>query len=92
MHPLDFSAIFHSFLLFPLKFTNIHDKYFFILYFGKSTMSKHSIGARFDTLEHMVGVIFVILYVHLLIFLRFFSFITKVFNNIHEYANEIIFI
>ena len=28
VHPLDFSAIFLSFLLFTLKFTNIHDKYF----------------------------------------------------------------
>ena len=40
----------------------------------------------------MVGEIFVILYVHVLIFLRFFSLITKLFINIHEYANEIIFI
>ena len=46
----------------------------------------------FDTLEHMVGETLVILYVHPLIFLRFFYFITKVFINIHEYANEIIFI
>ena len=45
-----------------------------------------------DTLEHMEGETFVILYVHPLIFLRFFSFITKVFFNIYEYANEIIFI
>ena len=45
----------------------------------------------FDTLEHMVGEIFVNLYVNPLIF-HFFSFITKVFTNIHEYANEIIFI
>ena len=49
-------------------------------------------GAMFDTLEHMVGETLVILYVHPLIFLRFFYFITKVFINIHEYANEIIFI
>ena len=63
-----------------------------IIPYGKSTMSKHWIGTRFDTLEHMVGEMFVILYVHPLIFLRFFSFITKVFINIHEYAKEIIFI
>ena len=45
---------------------------FHIIPYGKSTMSKHKIGTRFDTLEHMVGEIFVILYVHPLIFLRFF--------------------
>ena len=45
---------------------------FHIKPYGKSTMSKHSIGTRFDTLEHMVGEIFVILYEHPLIFLRFF--------------------
>ena len=45
---------------------------FHIIPYGKSTMSKHYIGTRFDTLEHMVGEIFVILYVHPLIFLRFF--------------------
>ena len=28
VHPLDFSAIFHSFLLVSLKFMNIYDKYF----------------------------------------------------------------
>ena len=44
---------------------------FHILPYGKSTMSKHLIGTRFDTLEHMVGEIFVI-FVHPLIFLRFF--------------------
>ena len=65
---------------------------FHIIPYGKSTMSKHLIGTRFDTLEHMVGEIFVILYVHPLIFLRFFSIITKLFINIHEYANEIILI
>ena len=61
---------------------------FHIIPNGKSTMSKH----RFDTLEHMVGETLVILYVHPLFFLRFFSFFTNVFINIHEYANEIIFI
>ena len=45
---------------------------FHIIPYGKSTMSKRQIGTRFDTLEHMVGEIFVILYVHPLIFLRFF--------------------
>ena len=45
---------------------------FHIIPYGKSAMSKHLIGTRFDTLEHMVGEIFVILYVHPLIFLRFF--------------------
>ena len=30
--PLNFSASFHSFLLFSLNFVNIHDKYFFIIY------------------------------------------------------------
>ena len=43
-------------------------------------------------LIHMVGETFVILYVHLVFFLRFFSFNTKVSIYIHEYANEIIFI
>ena len=45
---------------------------FYIIPYGNSPMSKHSIGTRFDTLEHMVGEIFVILYVHPLIFLRLF--------------------
>ena len=54
-------------------------------------MSKFLIGTRFDTLEHMVGEIFVILCTSLY-FSKIFSFITKVFINIHEYANEIIFI
>ena len=45
---------------------------FHIIPYGKSTMSKHYIGTKFDTLEHMVGDIFFILYVHPLIFLRFF--------------------
>ena len=45
---------------------------FHIIPYGKSTMSKHLIGTSFDTLGHMVGEIFVILYVHPLIFLRFF--------------------
>ena len=50
------------------------------------------LGTRFDTLEHMVGETFVILYVHPLIFLRFFSFIIKVFINFHENENEIFFL
>ena len=33
---------------------------FHIKTYGKSTMYKHWIGTRFDTLEHMVGEIFVI--------------------------------
>ena len=45
---------------------------FYIIPYGKSTMSKHLIGTRFDTLEHMVGETLVILYVHPFIFLRFF--------------------
>ena len=64
---------------------------FHIIPYGKSTMSKHWIGTRFDTLEHMVGETYFILYVHPLIFLRFFLSL-QVFINIHEYANEIIFI
>ena len=40
----------------------------------------------------MVGEIFVNLYVHPLNFSKIFSLITKLFINIHEYANEIIFI
>ena len=55
-------------------------------------MSKHLIGTRFYTLVHMVGETLVILYVHPLIFSKIFSLITKVFINIHEYANGIIFI
>ena len=66
--------------------------FFQIIPHDKSTMSKHCIGTRFNTLEHMVGEPLVILYVHPLIFLRFFSLITKVFINLHDYANEIIFI
>ena len=50
---------------------------FYIVPYGKSTMSKHWIGHRFDTLEHMVGETFVILYVHTLIFLRFFLSLQK---------------
>ena len=46
--------------------------FFHIISYGKSTMSKHGIGTRFDTLEHMVGGTFVTIYVHPLIFLRFF--------------------
>ena len=49
---------------------------FHIIPYGKSTMSKHWIGTRFDTLEHMIGETVAILYVHPLIFIRFF-FITK---------------
>ena len=60
--------------------------------YGKSTMSKNFIGTKFDTLEDMVDQIFAILYVHPLIFLRFFSFIKKVFIDNHEYASEKIFI
>ena len=45
---------------------------FHIIPYGKSTMSKHKNGTGFDTLEHMVGEIFVVLYVHPLIFLQFF--------------------
>ena len=45
---------------------------FHIISNGKSTMSKHWIGTRFDTLEHMVGETLVILYVHPLIFLRIY--------------------
>ena len=55
-------------------------------------MSKHLIGTKFDTLEHMVGETLIILYVHPLFFSQIFSFITKVLINIHEYAYEIIFI
>ena len=66
--------------------------FFHIIPYGKSTMSKHWIGTRIDTLEHMVGETFVILYVNPFIFLFFFSFITKVFINIHKFENEIIFI
>ena len=41
VHPLELSAIFHSFLLFSLKFMNMHDKKFHIIPYGKSKMSKH---------------------------------------------------
>ena len=50
---------------------------FLIIPYGKSTISKHSIGTRFDILEYMVGETFVILYVHPLIFLRFFLSLQK---------------
>ena len=50
---------------------------FQIIPYGKRKLSKHSIGTRFDTLEHMVGEIFVILYVHPLLFLRFFLLLQK---------------
>ena len=50
---------------------------FHIIPYGKRTMSKPGIGTRFDTLEHMVGETFVILYVHPLIFLRFFLSLQK---------------
>ena len=50
---------------------------FHIIPYGKSTMPKQWIGTRFDTLEHMVGEFFVILYVHPLIFLRFFLSLRK---------------
>ena len=50
---------------------------FHIIRYGKSTMSTHYIGTRFDTLEHMVGEIFVILYVHPIIFLRVFLSLQK---------------
>ena len=40
---------------------------FHIIPYGKSTMSKHLIGTRFDTLEHIAGETLVILYVHPLI-------------------------
>ena len=50
---------------------------FHIIPYGKSTMSKHWIGTKFDTLEHMVGEIFVILCVHPLFFLRFFLLLQK---------------
>ena len=50
---------------------------FYSIPYGKSTMSKHLIGTRFDTLEHMVGETLVILYVHPFIFLRFFLSLLK---------------
>ena len=53
-------------------------------------MSKHLIGTRFDTQEHVVGETLVILLS--LNFSLMFSLITKVFIYMHEYANEIIFI
>ena len=56
---------------------------FHIIPYGKSTMSKHRIGTKFDTLEHICTS---------LNFSKIFSFITKVFININEYANMIIFI
>ena len=73
---------------------NIHDKYFFhFIPYGKSTTSKHCYGTRFDSLEHMVGETLVNLYVHPLIFLRFFLSLLKFsLLNIHKYVNEIIFI
>ena len=70
---------------------NIYDKYFHIIPYGKSTMSKHRIGTRFDTLGHKeVNICHFIC--TSLNFSKIFSFITKVFINIHEYANELIFI
>ena len=50
----------------------IHVNIFPIWPYGESTMSKHLIGTRFDTLDYMVGETLVILYVHPLIFLRIF--------------------
>ena len=50
---------------------------FHIIPYGKSTVSKYCIGTRFDTLQHMVGEIFVILYVHPKFFLRFFLSLQK---------------
>ena len=40
-------------------------------------MYKHWFGTRFDTLEHMVGETHVILFVHPLIFLRYFLSLLK---------------
>ena len=50
---------------------------FHIIPYGNSTMSKHWIATRFDTLEHMVGETLVILHVHPLIFLKFFLALLK---------------
>ena len=60
---------------------------FHIIPRAKIIMSKHRIDTRFDTLAHKVGDTLVTLYVHPLFFLS-----TKVFINIHGYANEKIFI
>ena len=58
---------------------------FHIIPYGKSTMFKHYIGTRFDTLEHKVGETLVTIYVHPLIILRFFLSLLKfslIFMNI----------
>ena len=52
-------------------------KMFHVITYGKSTMSKHWIGTKFDTLEHMVGKTSVISYVHPLIFLGYFLSLLK---------------
>ena len=65
---------------------------FHIIPYGKSTMSKHLIGTRFDTLEHMLGGNICHFICTSLNFSKIFSLITKLFINIHEYAIEIIFI
>ena len=77
--PLIFSTMFHSFLLFSLS----HE------YSRSISDLKVNVQClrRFDTLEHMVGETLVIFYVHPFIFLRFFSRISKVFINIHEYTS-----
>ena len=71
---------------------NIHYKYF--SYYTLWLKYNYQVlnGIRFDTLVNMVGETLVILYVHPLIFLSFFSLITKVFIYINEYAKEINYI
>ena len=50
------------------------------------------LAPMFDTLEHMVGENICHFICTALNFSKIFSLITKLFINIHEYANEIIFI
>ena len=64
---------------------------FHIIPYGKGTMSKHWIGTRFDTLEHMVGQAKVILYVHALIFLSYFLSLLKfslIFMNMQNWMKK----
>ena len=84
---LHFSAIFHSFLMFSLKFMNIQIVFpLTTTIYGKITMSEHHYDIKFGTLGQLSSKIKVILQVYPLDSFRNISLISNVFIKIHEYS------
>ena len=88
-----FSAIFHSFLVFSIKFMNIQIVFLLTTtIYGKSIMSEHHCDIKFCTLGQLSSEIRVILQVYPLDSFRNISLISNVFIKIHEYSNKFVFI